>query len=189
MRVNCKDTISFFFFAHFCIDILNFCSRIYISGKKWDFVVKSGMELLTGEYRNTLDEKGRISFPSKLRTVLTENVLMITQGLDGCLWLYTPAEWKNFSAKLMEQASPFNQDSRLVLRHLIAPAQEVEFDKIGRLSIPQSLREHARLSKECVIMGVNKYMELWDAERYDQYLADTELSFRKAAEALSGIFL
>lgn len=147
------------------------------------------MELLTGEYRNTLDEKGRISFPAKLRMVLTENVLMITQGLDGCLWLYTPMEWKNFSAKVMEQASPFSKDSRLVLRHLIAPAQDVEFDKAGRLSIPQTLRDHAGLSKDCVIMGVNKYMELWDAKRYDEYLAETELSFREAAEGLSGIFL
>jgi len=147
------------------------------------------MELLTGEYRNTIDEKGRISFPSKMRTVLTENVLMITQGLDGCLWLYTPTEWKNFSEKLMEQASPFNKDSRLVLRHLIAPAQDVEFDKSGRLSIPQSLREHAGLIKDCVLMGVNKYMELWDAERYEQYLVETEVSFRKAAVGLSRIFL
>ena len=95
-------------------------------------MVISGMELVTGEYRNTFDEKGRILFPARLRTVLTENVLMITQGLDGCLWLYTPAEWKNFSEKLMEQTSPFNKDSRLVLRRLIAPAQEVEFDKAGR---------------------------------------------------------
>lgn len=147
------------------------------------------MELLTGEYRNTLDEKGRILFPARLRTVLTENVLMITQGLDGCLWLYTSSEWKNFSKKLMESASPFNKDSRLVLRHLIAPAQEVEFDKAGRLSIPQSLREHAGLVKDCVIMGVNKYMELWDAERYEQYLAETDLSFKEAAEGLSAIHL
>ena len=147
------------------------------------------MELLTGEYRNTLDEKGRILFPARLRTVLTENVLMITQGLDGCLWLYTSSEWKNFSQKLMESASPFNKDSRLVLRHLIAPAQEVEFDKAGRLSIPQSLREHAGLVRDCVSMVVNKYMELWDAERYEQYLAETDLSFKEAAEGLSAIHL
>ena len=67
--------------------------------------------------------------------------------------------------------------------------QEVEFDKAGRLSIPQSLREHAGLVKDCVIMGVNKYMELWDAERYEQYLAETDLSFKEAAEGLSAIHL
>lgn len=147
------------------------------------------MDKLTGEYKNTLDEKGRILFPSKLRTELTENVLMITQGLDGCLWLYTLDEWKNFSEKLMQNASPFNPGSRLVLRHLIAPAQEVEFDKSGRLSIPQSLREYANLSKDCVILGINKYMELWDASKYQSYLEETALSFKEATEALSEICL
>ncbi len=147
------------------------------------------MELLTGLYTNTLDDKGRYSFPSKLRAMLDQPSLMITQGIDGCLWLYTHEEWKNFSAKLMEQASPFNPDSRLVLRRIIGPAQDVEFDKSGRLSIPQSLRDYAGLTKECVIMGVNRYMELWDAKRYDAYIADTENLFRKASEGLSGIYL
>ena len=145
------------------------------------------MELLTGEYRNTLDEKGRILFPSRLRSELKENVLMVTQALDGCLWLFTPEEWKSFSSKLMETASPFNSNSRSVLRRLIAPAQEVEFDKAGRLSIPQSLRDYAGLSKECVILGINKYMELWDAAKYKAYLEQTESSFREATEELSGL--
>ncbi len=147
------------------------------------------MELLTGLYTNTLDDKGRYSFPAKLRAMLDQPSLMITQGIDGCLWLYTHEEWKNFSAKLMEQASPFNPDSRLVLRRIIGPAQDVEFDKSGRLSIPQALRDYAGLSKECVIMGVNRYMELWDAKRYDAYIAETENQFRQASEGLSGIYL
>ncbi len=147
------------------------------------------MDLLTGLYNNTLDDKGRVSFPAKLRAMLDQPSLMITQGIDGCLWLYTHEEWKNFSTKLMEQASPFNPDSRLVLRRIIGPAQDVEFDKSGRLSIPQSLREYAGLSKDCVIMGVNKYLELWDAGRYDAYIAESEMSFRKASEGLSGLYL
>ncbi|AEE16382.1 division/cell wall cluster transcriptional repressor MraZ [Treponema brennaborense] len=147
------------------------------------------MELLTGEYRNTLDEKGRILFPAKLRTELTGEKLIITQAVDNCLWLFTPDEWKNFSAKLMDAASPFSGKSRLVVRHLIAPAQTVEFDKAGRISIPQSLREYAALSKECVILGINKYMELWDANAYKTYLEESEPSFREATEGLSGICL
>lgn len=163
--------------------------KCIIGGKKWSLVVVSGMEKLTGEYKNTLDEKGRIMFPSRLRSELTENILMITQGLDGCLWLYTPDEWKNFSEKVMQNASPFNNKSRLVLRHLIAPAQEVEFDKSGRISIPQSLREYAGLTKECVILGINKYMELWDSTKYNEYLESTALSFKEATESLSEICL
>lgn len=157
----------------------------------WGKVVNSGMELLTGEYRNTLDEKGRILFPTRLRNELfaesDKNVLIVTQAFDHCLWLYTLDEWKNISSKIMETASPFNQKDRIVLRHFIAPAQEVELDKSGRLSIPQSLREYAHLSKDCVILGINKYMELWDAQAYSEYLGANAGSLEEAAEALSSI--
>lgn len=151
------------------------------------------MELLTGEYRNTLDEKGRILFPSKLRNELfgenEKNILIVTQSFDHCLWLYTLEEWKTLSSRIMETASPFSKQNRLVLRTLIAPAQEVELDKAGRLSIPQSLREYAGLSKDCVILGINKYMELWDAETYSKYLEENDEDLKDAAEALSSISL
>lgn len=154
-------------------------------------MVDSGMERLTGEYRNTLDEKGRVLFPARLRSELfgesEKNVLVITQSFDRCLWLYTVDEWKNLSSKIMETASPFNKQNRLVLRSLIAPAQEVELDKAGRLSVPQSLREYARLSKDCVILGISKYMELWDAQTYADYLTENDESLKDAAEALSAI--
>ena len=126
------------------------------------------MELLTGEYRNTLDDKGRIPFPAKLRSELTGESLIITQAVDKCLWLFTADEWKNFSSKLMEAASPFSGKSRLVVRHLIAPAQTVEFDKSGRITIPQSL---------------------WDSASYKEYLEENEPSFREATEGLSDICL
>ncbi len=145
------------------------------------------MNLLTGEYRNTLDEKGRILFPSRLRSDVHDNVLIVTQALDHCLWLFTPEEWEKLSSKIMESASPFNPQNRLVLRRLIAPAQPVEFDKSGRLSIPQSLRMYASLDKECVLLGINKYIELWDAAIYQKYLEESESSYLEAAEALSTI--
>ncbi len=151
------------------------------------------MELLTGEYRNTLDEKGRILFPVKLRNELfgdsEKNILIVTQSFDHCLWLYTLDEWKNLSSKIMESASPFSKQNRLVLRSLIAPAQEVELDKTGRLSIPQSLRDYAGLTKDCIILGINRYMELWDAESYGKYLEENEEDLKDAAEALSNISL
>lgn len=151
------------------------------------------MELLTGEYRNTLDEKGRILFPTKLKNVLFDendkNVLVVTQGFEHCLWLYTLEEWNTLSSRIMETASPFSKQNRLVLRSLIAPAQAVELDKAGRLSIPQSLREYAGLSKDCVVLGISKYMELWDAETYSKYLEENDDDLKDAAEALSSISL
>ncbi len=149
----------------------------------------SGMEMLIGEYRNTLDEKGRILFPAKLRTVLQQNELMVTQGFDHCLMLFTCEEWAALSERIMSSASLFNDQKRLVLRRFIAPAQKIEFDKSGRLSIPQTLREYASLKGECTILGINKYMELWDSSEYASYLERTENSFLEAAESMSDILL
>ncbi|MBO4405078.1 MAG: division/cell wall cluster transcriptional repressor MraZ [Treponema sp.] len=147
------------------------------------------MEMLIGEFRNTLDEKGRIQFPAKLRAVLQQNELMVTQGFDHCLMLFTCEEWAALSEKILGSASLFNDQKRLVLRRFIAPAQKIEFDKSGRLSIPQSLREYAQLKGECTILGINRYMELWDSASYASYLEKTEDSFLEAAESMSSILL
>jgi len=145
------------------------------------------MNLLTGEYNNTIDDKGRVSFPAKLRTAVNQNVVMVTKGLDRCLWLFTTDEWEAFQTKLMSNASMMKSRSLNVVRHFVAPAQPVEFDKNGRLSIPQSLREYANLSKDCVDLGIAKYMELWDSQTYKEYLDATEESFRDAAEEFNDI--
>ena len=147
------------------------------------------MEMLIGEYCNTLDEKGRILFPAKLRSVSQQEVLMVTQGPDHCLMLFTMEEWASLNEKILGSASLFNDQKRLVLRRFIAPAQKLEFDRSGRLSIPQSLREYAGLSGECTILGINKNMELWDSASYRDYLEKTESSFQQAAESMSGILL
>ena len=145
------------------------------------------MEMLIGQYRNTLDEKGRILFPAKLRSILQQDELIVTQGLDRCLMLFTTEEWVSLNDKIMGSASLFNDQKRLVMRRFIAPAQKLEFDRSGRLSIPQNLREYASLKGESVILGLNKYMELWDSECYDKYLAASEDSFQQAAESMSNI--
>lgn len=137
---------------------------------------------ITGEYRNTIDEKGRIMFPVKARTSLPENRLIITRGMDNCLWLFPPSEWEKFSEKIMKSASLSKAGSRAVLRRLTE--QETEIDKSGRISIPQSLREYASLEKECIILGQYAYFELWDVKKYDRYLEDSEPDFAKALEAL-----
>ena len=146
------------------------------------------MNLLTGEYKNTLDDKGRFLFPAKLRSALSSNVLIVTQAIvDRCLWLFTPEEWEKISSKLMDNASPFSAKNRLIMRSFISPAQEIEFDKSGRLSIPQSLREYASLSKDCIVLGVNKYLELWDSSSYNAYLSENEANLLEASEELNSI--
>lgn len=147
------------------------------------------LSLLTGEFKNTLDEKGRIMFPVKLHSELDGSVLILTRGIDRCLWLFTPVQWKELSSKILETASPFQSQSRSVLRRLVAPAQEVVIDKSRRISIPQSLRDYANLEKDCVILGINKYFELWDSNEYEKYLGESEADFREATEELGNICL
>ena len=145
------------------------------------------MNLLTGEYNNTIDDKGRVSFPAKLRTAVNQNAVIVTKGLDRCLWLFTSDEWESFQTKLLDNASMMKTKSLNVVRHFVAPAQLVEFDKNGRLSIPQSLREYANLSKDCTILGMAKCIELWDSQVYKDFQVETESSFRESAEEFNDI--
>ncbi len=149
------------------------------------------MDMLIGEYRNTMDEKGRISFPSKLRTVLQQNELIVTRGLDHCLMLFTLDEWKSLTDKIVGKASIFDNQKRLIMRRFIAPAQNLEFDKSGRISIPQSLRDFASLQsgRECVFFAMEKYMELWDAQEYDKFDEMSQPSVAEAIESLRDIVL
>ncbi|MCH5288886.1 MAG: division/cell wall cluster transcriptional repressor MraZ [Treponema sp.] len=145
------------------------------------------MELLIGEYRNTLDEKGRILFPSKLRSALTQDSLIIAKSLDRSLWLYTPEYWTELKTKLMENTSLFSRQGRMLRDRLLGMAQVVEFDKAGRISVPQILREYAGLTKDCVIIGVDRYVELWDAEEYRKNVEGFEPDIAAAAELLAGV--
>ena len=147
------------------------------------------MNLLTGEFRNTLDEKGRVSLPARMRSELPGTSLVLTQGVDNCLWLFPPLQWQELSQKLMASTSLFQARSRLIQRRILAPAQEVEIDRLGRISIPQSLREWAGLSRECVILGISKYIEIWNADSYMTYIQQNEAEFRDAAEELGGLTL
>ena len=147
------------------------------------------MNLLTGEFRNSLDEKGRVSLPARLRGELPGTSFVLTQGVDKCLWLFPPEQWTALSKKLMDSTSLFQAKARLVQRRILAPAQEVEVDKLGTIPVPQSLREWAGLTKECVILGITKYIEIWDADEYRKYWDDNESEFRAAAEELGELTL
>lgn len=143
--------------------------------------------MITGEFHNSLDEKGRLLIPARIRGGITGNVLVVTRGIDRCLWLFPPEEWRSVSDSLMGAASPFTKRARLLQRRIIAPAQELELDKAGRINLPPALAESAGLRRECVILGIKRYIEIWDVEEYDRYLADSEDEFQEAAEELGGL--
>jgi len=142
--------------------------------------------MITGEFRCSLDEKGRLLIPARMRTEVLGNVVILTRGVENCLWLFPPEEWKTFSENLIGSTSMLQAQSRLIQRRLIAPAQEAEIDKAGRIMVPQTLREYADLKKECLILGLKKYIEVWSETGYQAYLEENEAKFKEAAEALGG---
>ena len=139
-------------------------------------------KLLSGEYLNNLDDKGRIMIPSRLRGEIEGNSLVLTRGVDKCLWLFTLSEWKKISEEIMSSTSIFQSRARMIQRRIIAPAQEIEFDKAGRINITPALRLSAELKKECVILGINNYIEIWDETVYQKYWEENEADFQDAAE-------
>ncbi len=140
--------------------------------------------MVTGEYRYSLDEKGRLMIPAKIRTEISGNMLVLTRGIDRCLWLFPPDEWKLISSKLLESFSIFQKKARLIHRRIIAPAQETEIDRTGRITLPQTLREYAELNKDCIIIGMLKRLEIWDEGMYKSYNDINEEEFQEAAEEI-----
>jgi MraZ protein len=112
--------------------------------------------------------------------------VILTRGVENCLWLFPPEEWTIFSEKLIGSTSLFQEESRLIQRRMIAPAQETEIDKAGRIVVPPTLRDYAELKKECLILGLKKYMEIWSESSYQAYLGANEAKFKEAAEKLGG---
>jgi len=143
--------------------------------------------MLTGEFRAAIDEKGRVLIPARLRNEVAGNTLIVTRGIENCLWVFAPLEWQRIADSLMRAASPFQAKARMLQRRIIAPAQDIELDKLGRLNIPGSLQESAELKRECVILGLMKYMEIWDVETYQKYTESTQDEFQDAAEELGGL--
>jgi len=122
--------------------------------------------------------------PSRVRTEIGGSTLVLTRGVDQCLWLFTPDEWEKISQTLIGSTSLFQERARLIQRRIIAPAQETEIDRSGRIVIPPTLREFAGLKKECIILGMLKYMEVWDEKTYLEYLQINEARFKEAAEEI-----
>ena len=139
--------------------------------------------MFIGEYQHTLDSKGRIIIPSKLREELGEDFVM-TKGLDNCLFVYPKSEWAILEEKL--KTLPLtNRDARAFVRFFFSGASESELDKQGRALIPSNLREHSKLDKDIVVIGVSTRIEIWSKEEWDNYNNDENLSYDKIAEKMA----
>lgn len=137
--------------------------------------------MFMGEYHHQLDDKGRITIPSKLRFELGEEFI-ITKGLDGCLFIYPKNEWNEIAKKYKEL--PNTKDARNYLRFFLSGANTCEFDKQGRINISGPLIKYANLEKDCIIIGVNERLEIWSKERWEEFLSKNEDSISDIADSL-----
>lgn len=128
--------------------------------------------MLTGEFNHSIDAKGRLIIPSKLRESLGEH-FMITKGMDGCLFLYPDNEWKAFEEKL--NTLPLtNKKARDFKRFFVGSSVDGELDKQGRVLLPSSLRTYAGLEKEVVLAGVLDKVEIWNRDAWEAHTAEVE---------------
>lgn len=133
---------------------------------------------LIGTFYQSMDQKGRMSFPTKLREIIGERFI-VTRGLDGCLFVYSLEDFKARSETI--SALPIGK-GRQLQRYFMSGAAEVEADKQGRILIPQHLREFANLSKEIVVAGVSDRAEIWDREIWNN--VNAEFDDESAAKAM-----
>ena len=139
--------------------------------------------MFIGEYEHTVDVKGRIIMPSKLRENIGEKFI-ITKGLDKCLFAYSKSEWTNFEEKL--KTLPLtNKNARDFVRFFLSGAVECEIDKQGRFLVPANLRTYANIDKEIVIIGVGTRLEIWNKESWNNYSSEENISADEIAENMT----
>lgn len=139
--------------------------------------------MILGEYKHSLDIKGRLAVPAKFREKLGVGAI-ITRGLDKCLFIFGANEWEALVQKLM--SLPLAQaNSRAFVRLMLAGASDAKVDAQGRILVPDYLRKYAGLKKQAVVTGLYNRMEVWDEAEWQTYKQKTEASSDEIAEKLS----
>jgi MraZ protein len=141
--------------------------------------------MIIGEFRHTIDDKNRLSLPAKFRKEMGKTVV-ITPGLDSCLFIFTMKEWEKISGRLSAgDSSMLQADNRGFNRYLLGGAVEAEVDAAGRMLLPEYIRERAKLkNNKVVFIGVGDRAELWDEKAWDTYRAEVEGKAGTLAEKL-----
>ena len=146
--------------------------------RKW---VKVGDFMLMGEYHHSIDSKGRLIIPSKVRDALGSDFI-VTRGLDGCLCLYPKISWDKIIEKYKEL--PDTKYKRQFMRIFLSGATVCEYDKQGRINIPVPLTTYASLVKDCIIIGVDEKLEIWSKERWEEFISTNEDNLSEIADNL-----
>lgn len=144
--------------------------------------------MLIGEHLHTIDDKSRVSLPSKFRKEMGSTVV-IAPGIDNCLFIFTLKGWKEFAERLSrpDSSSVLQADNRNFNRIIFGRATEVDVDSIGRILLPTHLCEHAGLSEKVAIIGVLNRVEVWDEKVWSSYRTAVEKKTDALAEKLGSV--
>lgn len=145
--------------------------------------------MFVGQYRHNIDSKGRISIPVKFRELLAEGYeekLIVTTDFDQCLVAYPTEEWRLLSEKA--KGLPMMQkDVKDWLRAFYSRAVECELDRQGRILIPLTLRDHAKMNRQIILLGMFNKIEIWDQKRWKEKEAQLSKNSEKISETLAGL--
>ncbi len=139
--------------------------------------------MLIGEYKHTIDTKKRLSLPAKFRKELGKKII-ITRGLDNCLFIYQRAEWERTLSLRFKNMSVGQSDTRGFNRFIFAGAIDITIDSLGRILVPDFLKGFAGLKNKVVFIGVNDRVEIWDEDNWEIYRKKIEKEADVLAERL-----
>lgn len=139
--------------------------------------------MLIGEYLHTIDQKNRLSVPSKFRKELG-GIVVVSRGLDKCLFLYPFEAWKNLALKLATELPWGKAENRSFMRSMVAGASDLEIDSLGRILLPENLKKFASLEKEAVVIGLYNRVEIWSPEIWKIYSETANQNAELIAEKL-----
>ncbi|MFL5920532.1 MAG: division/cell wall cluster transcriptional repressor MraZ [Gaiellaceae bacterium] len=140
--------------------------------------------MLLGEFEHTIDDKNRLTLPAKFRQALSGG-LVITRGMDGCLYCYPAADWQRLVESRLAGLDPLSKEGRLMQRFFYSGASEAEPDKQGRVMLPATLAKNAEIGREVVVAGVGDHLEIWDRVAWRDHVKELEGSAEDVAERLA----
>ena len=140
--------------------------------------------MLLGEYEHTIDDKNRLTLPARFRQDF-EGGIVVTRGMDGCLFAYTRGDWDHLVQGRLATLDPLSKEGRRMQRFFFSGAAESELDKQGRVGLPAALLQHAKLGRDVVVAGVHDHLEIWDRDAWRRELAEVEGSAEHVAERLA----
>jgi MraZ protein len=152
-------------------------------GNCGEFIQKRLRILFRGQYKYSVDSKGRLSIPARLRRQLSpeaNDTFIMTQGTTNCIDVYPMDQWQHFEQKLID-LNPFNPQEAKFIRMILQHATEDKLDSQSRILIPPNLLAYAKIEKEVLVLGALKKIELWNPEIYTKYLEQSSETYEEIA--------